>query len=388
MSSIPEIATAFREAGTKIMTAAREISRPNRGSAWVQRFIIAELGQRAKSRGPTYWDALFPRLTTQERAERRVGRMLTRATIAGVAAAGGATTAELLSIATDGSAVAFAFPIALVSIGAEMLYTTALQIDLAYDLASIYSVPFADDDVGEIATLLAMSVGVDLVAEPTRHDKPAAPGTTKRWRVVRQMQRPDFASHVGIRLFEVSVARNVIPVAGILVSGAWHQRALRQFARHVHTAVRERSALVRACRDLHLGHPETARSILDGTWLLVTADGAPTHAEALALSTLIDTLALPERIAVNDASFTDDEEDWFERLSGIDPADYDRLLDVLALVAVADGPLSIPERRFLRRVGRVFRREVDFTRIERICAQLRAGEAPERATVSLHVAVA
>jgi tellurite resistance protein len=389
MPAVAEVATAFREAGTKILTAAREIARFDRRSSWVQRFIIGELCQRAKNRGPAYWDSLFPGLAQQERAQRRIVRMLTRATIAGVAGAGGATTAEVLSIWSDGSAVLFAAPIALVSVGAEMLYTTALQIDLAYDLASIYGVPFADDDVGEIATLLAMSLGVDLVTEPTRHDKPSAPGTTKPWRVVRQMQRRDFASDIGTKLLESSLLRNTIPIAGVVVSGVWHQVVLRRFARSVHVAVRERSALVRACRDLHLGQPESARKILDGAWLLATADGNLKHAEALALSTLIDTLALPERIAVNEASFADDEESWFEQLPMIDPSDRDKVVDVLALVAVSDGPLSIPERRFLLRVGRTLARDVDLSNIDRICAQLRAGQAPSRATApSRQVAVA
>lgn len=376
MPSVTQVVTALREAGVKVRTAAREIARADERTTWVQRFIYGELSPRAKSRGAEYWDNLFPGLPPIERAERRIDRALTRATIAGVAAAGGATAAELISIVTDGAAVPIAIPLGLGSVGAEMLYTTALQIDLAFDLASIYGVPFAGNDVGEIATLLAMSLGVDLVREPSRHDKPGAkPGATKHLRVLRQMRRRDFAADLGSKLLQQSVIRNSLPIVGIVVSAVWNQIGMRRYARAAHMAARKRASIVRICRDVRLGDAQPARRILDGAWLLATADGELEHGEALALAALIDTLEVPERIAVQEASFTDDEEAWFEHVPEL-PADArDVLIDVLALVAVADGPVTTPERRFLQRLGKVLGREIDPRKFERFLEQLNPGEA-------------
>lgn len=377
MPPLVDIGIALREAGAKVRTAAREIARTDDRTAWVQRFIYGEVGQRAKTRGPAYWDDLFPGLLPEDRADRRIDRMITRATVAGVVAAAGATAAELISISTDGAAVPVAIPLGLASLGAEMLYTTALQIDLAFDLASIYRVPFAGNDVGEIATLLAMGLGVELVREPSRHDKPTIqPGATKRLRVLRQMRRRDFAADLGQTLLAHSVLRNAVPIAGVVVSAVYSQVALRRFARGAHEAIRERAALVRACRDVRLGEPRAARCILDGAWLLATADGELEHAEALALATLIDTLEVPERIAVQEASFSDDEEAWFEDLRGLAPDARDVLVDVLSLVAASDGPLTTPESRFLRRLGKSLDRDVDPRAVDRILERLRAGDVP------------
>jgi uncharacterized protein (DUF697 family) len=300
--------TALREAGTKINTAVRELrQRDDEAANWMQRFIYREIEHRTRTRGSEYWNAQFPDLAPDQRAEKRIGRMLTRATVAGVAAAAGATTAEVISIATEGTGAVVAVPLGLASVGAEMVYTTALQIDLAFDLASIYGVPFAHDDVGEISTLLGMALGVELVREPTRHDKPSIAGDTKPWRVMRQMQRNDFAQKVAREVVQQSVLRNVIPVMGVLVSAVWNQVVMRRFANEVHTAVRQRLAILRACRGVDLSQQRTARAILDGAWLLATADGDIGHQEALALATLIDSLTLPQRLAVNEASFPDDE---------------------------------------------------------------------------------
>jgi tellurite resistance protein len=319
---------------------------------------------------------MFPGLSSEERASKRIRRMVTRATVAGTLAAAGASSAEVLSIVSEGVGTVAAIPIGLVSVGAEMLYVTALQIDLAFDLAGIYGVPFAGDDVGEISTMLAMALGVDFVREPTRHDKPAMPGETKPWRVLRQMQRGDFSKRVSKAVVQQSVLRNIVPVAGVIVSAVWNQVVLRRFAREVHTAVRQRLAIVNAFRDVQLGDLATTRLVLDGAWLMATADGELDHQEALALSTLIDSLKLPERIAVDDASFTDDEEGWFARLAGIAPHARPVLIDVLALIASADGEFTIPERRFLKRLASTLACEIDLGTIERMVGRMRDGRAP------------
>jgi tellurite resistance protein len=381
--AIVNFGVALREAGVKIGTAYREIQRrEDEASSWMQRFIYREIEQRTRTRGAGYWDEMFPRLSSEQRARQRIRRMLTRSTVAGVAAAAGASAAEVLSIVGEGVTALGAVPLGLATVAAEMVYTTALEIDLAFDLASIYGVPFEHDDVGEISTLLALALGVDLVQEPTRHDKPAAPGETKLRRVMRQMVREDFAQSVSKGVVRNAVLRNAVPVLGIVVSATWNQIVLRRFAEAVHTAVRQRVAITRACREVHLGELNHASVILDGAWLIATSDGDIGHHESLALATLIDSLPLPQRIAAHEASFSDDEEEWFERVVALDESARGVLIEVLSLVASADGTLNTPERRFLRRIARTLGRAIDLTAVERAMAQLRRGELPGSAAVA------
>ena len=382
-------AVAVQEAAVKIHTAVRELKRrEDEAASWMQRFILKEIEQRTRTRDAAYWDATFPGLTPAERAARRIDRMLVRGTVAGVAAAAGASAAELMSMWTQGAAAIAAAPMGVVSVGAEMLYTTALQIDLAFDLASIYGVPFAPDDVGEISTMLALALGVDLVKEPTRHDQPVVvAGETKPWRVMRQMQRDDFAGRVGRELIQQSVLRHLLPVVSVLISATWNQVVLRRFAGEVHAAVKQRRAIVEACRGVQLGDANSARAILNGAWLLATADGEIEHQEAVVLATLIDSLPLPQRISAQEQSFPDagDEEPWFEALRELDPGAQSVLWKVLAYVAVADGSLSTPERRFLNRLSKQLDTPVDLKAIEDMAVRLRSLDSvPETASLSLN----
>jgi tellurite resistance protein len=112
--------------------------------------------------------------------------------------------------------------------------------------------------------------------------------------------------------------------------------------------------------------------------LLATADGDIRHQESLALAVLIDSLPLPERIAVDEASFCDDEEEWFERVSSLPATAQGALIDVLSVVASADGVFTTPERRFLKRLSRALGRAIDLQAIERMVERIRRGDAPER----------
>lgn len=384
-----QAAIAVQEAGVKIHTAVRELKRrEDEAASWMQRFILKEIEQRTRTRDAAYWDAIFPGLTPAERASRRIDRMLLRGTVAGVTAAAGASAAELMSMWSQGATALAAAPLGLLSVGAEMLYTTALQIDLAFDLAAIYGVPFAPDDVGEISTMLALALGVDLITEPTRHDKPVAiAGETKPWRVMRQMQRDDFARRVGRELIQQSVLRHLVPVVSVLISATWNQVILRRFANEVHAAVKQRRAIVEACRAVQLGDAASARTILNGAWLLATADGEIEHQEAVALATLIDSLPLPQRISVQEQSFPDagDEEPWFEAVPQLPAAAQTVLLDVLAYVAVADGTLSTPERRFFNRLSKQLDKPIHLAAIEEMAARLHESDGSAEPPAALSV---
>jgi hypothetical protein len=116
--ALSNLGIALREAGVKIQTAYRELERKeDEASSWMQRFIYREIEQRTISRGAAYWDEQFPGLAPEQRARARIRRMLTRATVAGVAAAAGASTAEVLSIAGKGVAALGAIPLGLLTVG-------------------------------------------------------------------------------------------------------------------------------------------------------------------------------------------------------------------------------------------------------------------------------
>jgi tellurite resistance protein len=96
----------------------------------------------------------------------------------------------------------------------------------------------------------------------------------------------------------------------------------------------------------------------------------------MAIAYMMDLLPEEQRKAIElDKTLGDDEEQWFEDLAKVPDAMHDALLDVLYLVAATDREIEASERRFLKRVGKALKREIDFDRIEKICDHLACGEA-------------
>src|SRR5262249_22661031 len=98
------------------------------------------------------WDAVYPGLDAEARAEKHIERVAIKAAAAGAVASIGCSTGELLALVTEGLAAPIGVPAAMISMGLEAAYTALLQIDLACDLASIHGVPFDPDNMGELAT--------------------------------------------------------------------------------------------------------------------------------------------------------------------------------------------------------------------------------------------
>ncbi len=341
---------------------------------WFQRVVTKHIKKHAAEINAAHWEHLYPGLDAEERASRVISKAIMKASTAGAMASIGASTGELLSLFTEGLAAPVGLPAAISSMVAEATYTAKLQIDLACDLASIYGVPFDPDDFGEVATLFGLALEVDVKKkkeeEESKEEKEAKKGVTAS---LIELEDGEFAKRIGRKLLEESVMRNIIPVFGIAISARWNWVATKKFAAAARKYARYRRALRKGCGALHLAHVEDPALLLEGAWLLATIDGDAGHEELLAMAIILEALPINASDLKLDGHW-DDEEDWFERLKKAPPALYDRLLDVLYLIAATDRELAASEKRFLRRLGKAIGREIDWHRVEGICKHLAEGD--------------
>jgi hypothetical protein len=367
-----------REVG-KLRDAARHLGVDKlKDGSWFQRIVAAHVKKHLSTVDARTWDAMYPGLDVEERAARRIRSVARRVAAAGVAASVGASTGELLSLLTDGLGAPVGLPAAALSMGLEAAYSSLVQVDLACDLASIFGVPFDAEDVGEVATLFGLSLEVDVKRRrPTRDEEEpkedeADLGLTAK---LIDLEDGEIAKRIGKKLLEESVMRNVIPILGVAISGRWNYVATKRLGRTVKKYVRYRRALLHGCAALHLDTVSNPALVVEGAWLLATCDGDAGHEEVMALALIMDQLSDPQRRTIEaDATFGDDEEDWFSELAKAPVSLHDPLLDVLYLIAATDKEIQASERRFLRRVGKAIGREIDFERLDSICRHLDGGD--------------
>lgn len=346
---------------------------------WFKKLIADHVKKHQAAVQASTWDALYPGLDTEARAERHITAVAKKASAAGAIASVGASTGELLSLITEGLGAPVGVPAAMLSMGLEATYTTLLQVDLACDLASMHGVPFDPDDAGEIATLFAVALEVEMKAraketgpdgQPSEPETSDAEGLTAR---LLDLEEGEVATRIGRKLLEDAVVKNVVPFAGIAISARWNYVGTRLLGSKANRYLRYRGAIRRAYAQVDCGPAVDPMLLMEGAWLMATSDGEPTHEEVMAMALLAEALGRGQKLDLSTARL-DDEDEWLDRLARTPPESHGSILDTLYLIAATDRELQSAERRILRRVGKALGREIDFKRVESICRHLADGD--------------
>jgi hypothetical protein len=360
----------------KMRDAAKHLGAATlRDGSWFARTVATHVKKHCELMSGAYWEKTYPGLDPEERADREIHKTAWKAAGAGMLASVGASTGELLALFTEGLAAPVGVPAAAVSMAGEGAYTALHQIDLACDIASIYGVPFDGDDVGEVATLFALALDIELEDPDEEQKRKAEHKDEGMMERLMELEEGEVATRIGRKLLEEAVMRNILPIVNVPISARWNYVATKKLGQHVKRYVRYRRAITAAVKKLRFDKITSPGLLVEGCWLLATSDGDAGNEEVMALAMIMDLLDPQQRAAIElDKQFGDDEEQWFDELANIAPDMVDPLLDTLFLVAATDKELVASERRFLRRVGRTVGREVDLGRISRICAHLAEGD--------------
>ncbi|GAC1548568.1 MAG: hypothetical protein NVS3B10_12150 [Polyangiales bacterium] len=351
-------------------------SRSLRDGTWFVRLVKSHAKKHQATHDPAHWNRVYPGLDAEARAKKVIAGVALHAATAGAIASVGASTGELLSLFTEGLAAPVGVPAAVVSMLIEAAYTARLQIDLMCDLASIYGVPFDADDLGELATLFAVALGLDLgekkkdAAGEDDEDDDAPKGMFAR---LIELEEGQIGTRIGRKLIEESVMRNIVPFVGIGISARWNYVGTRKLGAAVKKYIRYRHAIEGAIRSLKVDGLTDASVLVEGAWLLATVDGVASHEEMLAIALLVDALPADRRGALEE-TLNDDEDGWLERVARVPVSARGQILDALYLLAGTDKVLQPAERRFLRRGGKALGCEIDYPRIEQICRHLARGD--------------
>jgi len=244
--------------------------------------------------------------STSSSAHKEIHRVARQASMAGVLASTGA----ILSIFTDGLAAPIGIPVILGAISAEAVYTARPQLDLACDVASIYGVPFDPEDAGELATLFALALEVEMRHVTRRHGPPTGhrDPVDGLMASLLQLEAGEAATRVGRKLLEHAILRNVIPVVGIAVSARWNYVATRKVGDTARKYARMRRAVGAAMKKLRLDRIADPARLIEGAWLVATVDGEASHDELIAIAALLEALTPLQQSAISiDETFGDDE---------------------------------------------------------------------------------
>lgn len=314
---------------------------------WFGELVQARMRRSLAERSSFPWEQTYPALGVDERAERHVASAARRAALCGGLSAVGAHVGEAVTLLTEGLAAPLCVPAVVASIAGEVVACAKVQIDLVFDLASIYGVAFDPEDTAELASIfeLALRGGRDGGAEPQ------AAGPTAEDALLARLGRG---------LLEDAML-GLVPFVGIPFNAVSNYRATLRVGASARKSLRRRLAL----RDALGGDAFRAAPalLLEGAWLLATVDGVATQEELLVVAAVARAL-VPDTRRVLERLHACDERRWLERVGALDDRERAALHDALCITAALRGPTRHPERCFLVRAGDALRLPVDFARIE------------------------
>lgn len=334
---------------------------PPEALGWFGTLLRERLRRSLADRTTLDWERLYPGLTVDERADRHVARAARRSALAGGLSAAGAHVGEAVTLLTDGLAAPLCVPAILASLASEVVASAKVQIDLVFDLASIHGAAFDVSDTAELAAIFELALHAG-----------GATGAGRAGHEACRSTEDEILARLGRALLEDALL-GLVPFVGIPFSAATSYRATLRVGAVARRSLRRRVALREALRGL--ASRASPALLLEGVWLLATADGRATHEELLVLASVARALACDERAALDRLDRLDatDERRWLAAAVSLEAKERAVLFDALLVIAGLRGPTRHPERRFLARVGDALGLGVDFSRIDAIHQLLEEG---------------
>jgi hypothetical protein len=327
---------------------------------WFVRLAVAHLRKRDAQRRAGM-KTLATNGTEAERARAAIRLACVKCAFTGAAAGGVTTAAELMTAEAQGLAALATVPAAAIAIGSEMVFRAIVHLDLTWDLAEIFGVPF-DSDTTAFWRLYALAF----------HTADHAEGTNDPGRLLLQsvlhLTGDEVGAGIGSKLLGESVLRNIVPGVAIASSSIANWVMTRRLGDTVRRTMRYHRAFRDAMWDA--GRHCAAHRVLlaEGLWFLFTADGRLSPEETAALAVLVRTLT-PEEASEAIAHFVEDDHDWQQRIGQLPENERDPFLHALEVAATVDNVVSLPERKILRGAARVPGRSYDEARIGRMMKQ-------------------
>lgn len=297
----------------------------------------------------------YPSLPPDTIADRRVSLAKRYAAIAGGLNAAAYTGLIALTIGSAGGASAITGPAAVGSFGVDLLYTTRLQLTLAYDLSVLYEHPVDMEDPEDLYDLLTVAFGIRAAESLQNALTKFAPEAARLGvRAVASGSRLALLKSipvVGKYLLQRNLIKFAIPVICVPLSAGVNFYTTGSIARQAKAIFRKRAEIRVAGESIARAVEDSPLLALRAIFLVVHSDRKVTDEEARLIQRICEVLAKNEGAAAVEEFkqlIEVKEQDLLEDLRKA-PTDCRKLTyEAARRAAMIDGVLHKRERKLLR----------------------------------------
>jgi hypothetical protein len=237
-----------------------------------------------------YFVEKYPNLPRDGIVDRRVASAKNYAAIAGGLNAGAYSMAVAATIGSSGGASPLTVPAAATSFFIDLLYTSQLQLKLAYDLSVLYEHPVDMDDPNDLLDLVKVAFGIKAGETLQSAASKIAPEATrvgvKALASGSRLATLKALPVIGKHLFQRNIIKFSIPMIAIPLSTGINYYSTGTIAKTARRIYRRRAALREAANSISMDLITVPLLALQVIYLVAQADGEVSESEALLIQEL------------------------------------------------------------------------------------------------------
>lgn len=340
-----------------------------RDGSWFNEFLHAMLDTYSRriieGGGIALFRKKYPGMTQKEIAEKLCDLAVRYAALAGGSSGLASSAAVVMTIGTAGGAGVVTVPAAVTAIGAEMLFTTRLQVRLVYDLSMVYGYPIDVEDPEDLYKAFCLAYGIVFAASSAGTVTKALTPEIARAQIrgliqghtaaIQQVAIRILGPRIGRQISQKAILRTAVPVIGVGISSAWNYASTRNIGIIANHELRSMGRLRDAVRELSTAltlQTEASTLVLESIFVVAAADGVFEQHEQEVYQCVLKHLDVPqdtlkgleERVDITASSIE-------ARLRELEAPELRKALaECLKLVAVADGKLEQAELELLSKL--------------------------------------
>jgi len=348
----PEEVDSVRQELRELKKFAEELTGEDlKSGGWFTRLLSLSLAAYTEKVDAAYFEGKYPGLPADAVVEARISMAARYAAVAGGLSAAAYTGVVAATIGTLGGASPVAIPAAVATMMADVLSTTRLQLQLAYDIAVLYRVPLDLDDPEDLWKLIRVAFTIRAGEFAREGANKAIPLAVRP--VLKLFYRGQVLAAarglpvVGKYLLQRSVIKVGIPAVGIPLATLLNRYSTLVAGRHAREIFRNEARIIEEARRM-LGATTTPRALLWVAWATAAADRKISEEEQILLHNLVSEAKSVH--GVLDQDFKNLIEVDTSRVCAVvqeENGDVRRLLRAAERVAQIDGKINKRERDFL-----------------------------------------
>jgi hypothetical protein len=268
---------------TKEFVSGLSIDDLNNGD-WFPRLLTVAVANYATKVDAEYFRKKYPDLPVDAIVDQRIRMAARYAGIGGFLSSSAYTAAVAGTIGTLGGASPLTISAGAASFGIDIIYTTRLQLQTAYDISVLYGVPINLDDPDDMWKLVKIAIGIKAGEVGTNAISKAAPAYVRR--ILQKHYSGSLLAAarslpvIGKYLLKRNVIKFAIPAVGVPVTTAVNFWTTKQAGTHAKKVLRHEVKIAEAANNV-VANTTDQGTLLWVMWLVMRSDADLNEEETL-----------------------------------------------------------------------------------------------------------